>query len=59
MEQIDKESYNEIFFIKIREYNEKKDYNTHCILINNIVMIIYWEKQRWQFDIYKIDEKWT
>jgi hypothetical protein len=59
MEQLVKEDYDEIFFTKIQEYNDKEDYNTHCILINDAVMIIYWGRMHWEYDVYKIEEKWN
>ena len=48
--------HEQIFFDKIKEYNEIKAFYIHCIKIDNNVMIIRPDKGCWEFDVYPLEE---
>jgi len=55
---MDKDKAEEIFGEMISKYNDNhpNDLFTHAVQVDNEVIVIYWGKMRWEYNVYPLEQ---
>ena len=52
-----KDKYDELFWLRIREYNHNREIHNHYVkLDNDRLMVIEWIKGHWTYNVYMLEK---